>query len=79
MTPEMHRVFMTAKGLQRGERPFATKIMLQVFMRQEMPSAADVAAIDEICDRILENMTSRLAGFVLAERRARQALMEGRQ
>lgn len=83
VNPELHRIFMTAahvmtaKGLQRGERPFATRIMLQVCMREEMPALADIEAVDRICDRVLEGMTSRLAQFVVAERRARRALMEG--
>lgn len=82
---ELKRVFMsaglvmTAKGLQRGERAFATRILLQVFMRQQMPSAADVEAIDRTCDRVLENMTSRLAQFVLAERKARRALIKAEE
>lgn len=85
MPPEMQRVFLSAcyvmngKALRRDERALGERVMLQVFMRHEMPSADDVEAVDALCDQVLENMRSTLAAFVLAERKARRALVEGHQ
>jgi hypothetical protein len=85
ISAELHRVFWSAsyvlsaaKGLRRGERALAGRVVVQTFMRQEMPPAADVAAIDEACDRVLARMKSQLASFLRAERAARRARDGGR-
>jgi hypothetical protein len=69
-------VMTATKGLRRGEKAFAGRLVWAT-MCQEMPSAADVAAIDAACDRVLAGMKSRLADFLLAERAARKALGGG--
>ena len=84
LSAELTRVFWSAsyvlgaQKVRQGERKLAGRVVVQIMMRQEMPSAADVAAIDEACDRVLAGMRSQLATFVQVERAVRRARGEGR-